>query len=86
MRHLVLFSAVALAVTPVASAFAQTAPQAEPKKVDPNEIVCEKQEDTGSRLSSHRICKTRAEWAEERRTNRMDVDKMQTQRGTESPH
>ena len=85
MRHLVFVSAIGLAVTPVASAFAQTPPQAQPKKLDPNEVVCERQEDTGSRLSSHRICKTRAEWAEERRGNRMDIDKIQTQRGTNSP-
>jgi invasion protein IalB len=79
--------AAALAISPVASApaFAQAAPQngqkASKDSHDPNEVVCEKQEETGSRLSSHKVCMTRAQWAEQRRMNRMDIDKMQTQRG-----
>jgi invasion protein IalB len=68
------------------SLLAQVAPQqpqaqSAHKVPDPNELVCEKTEDTGSRLSSHRICKTRAEWAEEKLSQRMDLDKLQTQRG-----
>ena len=47
---------------------------------DPNEIVCERQQQLGSRLATERVCKTRAEWAEERRAQRMDVDKAQMQR------
>lgn len=85
MRNLSLVSAVALAVSGISSAaaIAQASPQAAApgvKTPDPNEIVCEKQEEIGSRLASHRVCKTRAEWAEERRLNRMDIDKIQTQR------
>jgi hypothetical protein len=48
---------------------------------DPNEIVCEKQPVIGSRLATHRICMTRAQWAEQRRTDRMDLEHIQTQRG-----
>lgn len=85
MRQLLLVSAVALAISPVASAplFAEATQQAAPQAKntpDPNEVVCEKEEETGSRLSAHRVCKTRAEWAEERRLNRMEIDKVQTQR------
>ena len=47
---------------------------------DPNEIVCERQQELGSRIASVRVCKTRAEWAEDRRAQRMDVDKAQMQR------
>lgn len=47
------------------------------KKGDPNEVVCEKQEVLGSRLAVKRICKTRAEWAEQRRADREMVDKTQ---------
>jgi hypothetical protein len=80
-------SAAALAISPVASApaFAQATPQnaqkASKDSHDPNEVVCEKQEETGSRLASHKVCMTRSQWAEQRRLNRMDIDKMQTQRG-----
>ncbi len=51
------------------------------KSHDPNEVVCERQEETGSRLSAHRVCQTRAQWAEQRRLDRQDVDHAQTQRG-----
>lgn len=71
------------------AAFAQSAQPAQqtakPAK-DPNEIVCEKQEVIGSRLNFQKICKTRAEWTEERRASRMDLDKAQTLRGTSTPH
>lgn len=61
---------------------AQPAPrqQAGTTARDPNEIVCERQQELGSRIASVRVCKTRAEWAEERRAQRMDVDKAQIQR------
>jgi hypothetical protein len=58
---------------------------AKPAK-DPDEIVCERQEVIGSRLATQRVCKTRAEWAEEKRLNRMDVEKAQTMRSTDSAH
>jgi hypothetical protein len=84
MRRLEFVTAVSLLISPVAAtpAFAQVVPVAPQSKNahDPNEVVCEKEEETGSRLSSHRVCKTRAEWAEERRLNRADIEKIQTQR------
>ena len=61
-------------------AFAEGTQQQSSKK-DPNEVVCERQEEIGSRLSSVRVCKTRAEWAEERRLTRQDIERAQTQRG-----
>ena len=36
---------------------------------DPDRMVCERQKETGSRLSS-RVCKTAAEWEQERLENR----------------
>lgn len=85
MRRFGRIGAAALLISYVLSvpAFAQQGADQQKKKLrDPNEVVCEKQEELGSRLSSTKICKTRAEWAEERRLQRMDVDKMQTQRGS----
>ena len=52
------------------------------KKTDPNEVVCEKIEVLGSRLAVKRVCKTRSEWAEQRRLDRQGIDKAQTQRGS----
>ena len=83
MRKLLITTAASLLIG-AAPAFAQgTQPaQLQPAKPakDPNEIVCEKQEVIGSRLNFQKICKTRAEWAEERRSSRMDLEKTQVQR------
>ena len=86
MRHLIFLTAAVLTVSGAASApaFAQTASQtpsnAENKIPDPNEVVCEKERDSSSRLVVNKVCMTRAQWAEQRRLNRMDIDKLQTQR------
>lgn len=49
-----------------------------PKKVkDPNEVVCEKQEVLGSRLAVRRVCMTRSQWEEQRRSDRDLVQKSQ---------
>jgi hypothetical protein len=54
-----------------------TGVKAKPKS-DPNKIVCETVETLGTRLGGHRECKTRAQWAEERRINRETIDRSQT--------
>jgi hypothetical protein len=87
MRKLLITIAPAVLVTGMsAPAFGQSAPPAQAQQQaakparDPNEIVCERQQELGSRIASARVCKTRAEWAEERRAQRADVDKAQMQR------
>jgi len=46
-------------------------PSAKPaRKDDPNQMVCERQPVLGSRLAARRVCQTRAQWAEQRRTER----------------
>lgn len=47
---------------------------------DPNETICMYVAETGSRLSRVRVCMTRAQWAESRRTTRQGVERTQTQR------
>lgn len=88
MRKLMI-TTVAAVLGMSAPALAQSAQPAQPQQAqeqgaktarDPNEIICERQQELGSRIASARVCKTRAEWAEERRTQRMDVDKAQIQR------
>ena len=88
MRKLMFTTAAAVlgksapAVAQSASPVLPSQPQQQGAKParDPNEIVCERQQQLGSRLATQRVCKTRAEWAEERRAQRMDVDKAQMQR------
>lgn len=48
---------------------------------NPNEVICQKQEITGSRLGSKRVCKTRAEWADANLQDRQEVSRVQTGRG-----
>jgi hypothetical protein len=50
------------------------------KTRDPNEVICEKQQEIGSRLASKRVCMTRSQWQEQRRLDRQDLDKAQMQR------
>jgi hypothetical protein len=78
-------AAVLLAAPAVsAPAFAQASPQPQQQNAkparDPNEIVCERQKETGSRLASTKVCKTRAQWAEDQRADRMTIEKIQTER------
>ena len=77
-----LAGAVLAAVVSATPAMAENSAPPPGKTVDPNEIVCEKQEVMGSRLGSKRVCMTRAEWAEQRRLDRQDIDHAQTMRGT----
>jgi hypothetical protein len=47
---------------------------------DPTQTICEKVEEIGTRLSAKRVCMTRAEWAEQRRRNREEIEKAQQTR------
>ena len=48
---------------------------------DPNERICEKQPVLGSRLTTRRVCATRAEWEEMRRLDKDAIDRAQAQIG-----
>ena len=79
-----MLSAMALGTTAIQAqgiASAAQPPAGVAKKTDLNEIVCERQKIPGTRLASAKVCKTRAEWAELRRQDRMDLERVQTQRG-----
>lgn len=47
---------------------------------DPNQMICRTIRETGSLLGRSRICKTRAQWEEERRVTRQNIDRAQTTR------
>ena len=46
---------------------------------DPNEKVCQVITPVGSRLSTKKVCATRAEWAEKKRQDREATERAQTQ-------
>lgn len=43
-------------------------------------ILCRSLAETGSRLATKRLCLTRAEWAERKRIERMDLERAQANR------
>jgi hypothetical protein len=82
---LVRGGAALLAILISIPAIAQTTPPASSppaqKPLDPNQVICEKQEVVGSRLATRRVCHTRAQWADLKLEDRQAIDKMQTNRG-----
>lgn len=71
----------ALALPAAAGAAESTTASNGKKALDPNEVVCRKQEVLGSRLKSVRVCRTRAEWADARNETRGEIERVQIQRG-----
>jgi len=69
-----------------APAFAQTQAAGQSgqgaKPKDPNRIICEKVQDTGSRVATSKVCLTALQWEEKRRADRLAVEDAQ-QRQTE---
>lgn len=55
------------------------------KTHDPNEVICEKTEQIGSRLMMNRVCMSRSQWAEQKRLTRQEIDKAQTARDLTHP-
>ncbi len=85
---LTLAAILALAAAPAFAADPQPAsPPATPSepphhttssRVDPNEVVCKRQEESGTRLGGTRICHTRQEWSDIAIAARSSVNDMQT--------
>ena len=57
------------------------APAATGKAQNPNEMICEKQDATGSRLAKRRVCMTRSQWADIKLQDRQEIEKVQIRRG-----
>ncbi len=81
---LIVFGA-ALAISQTSIAQTATPSQSQPSAIaqtagpDMNEVVCERQEVTGSRLARKKVCMTRAEWADLRLQDRQATEKVQLQ-------
>ena len=81
MKLLFLAAAAALTAGP---AFAQTpaaggATQAD-NGLDPNEMVCRRIQESGSRLNAARVCMTRQQWVDYQRQQRADTEQSQNRR------
>jgi len=70
-------TSLALAASPVL-AQAQTNNKPAPSSTkDPNRIICQRIEETGSRVASKRVCMTAQQWEEQRRSDREYVEDAQ---------
>lgn len=79
MTKLIVFSALMAATAAWAEpAATNNAPAV--ANFDPNQMICQNVAETGSRLSHVRICKTRAQWDEEHRTSRQNIEHSQGSR------
>jgi hypothetical protein len=78
LKFVALAAVLAIGATPaIAQApSAGTAPPAA-KAEDPNKKICERVEETGTRLGGRRVCKTKAEWAAERAESRRELERAQ---------
>jgi hypothetical protein len=47
---------------------------------DPNEIICQKIEQLGSRIAKKRVCLTRSQWADQQLQDRQELERVQVQR------
>lgn len=86
-RGLLCISMVAMLAASPASALPdpqqQTqAPAADASKAKKqNDVVCEVEEVTGSRLGAKRVCATRSQWQQRAQSDRQAIEKDQTQVG-----
>jgi hypothetical protein len=77
MRFLTL-SATGVALVATA-ALAQPSDEGRGPNNDPNQIVCVKEGEIGSRLTMRRVCRTRAEWTELKTQTRRVIEKVQNE-------
>src|SRR6059058_5596467 len=79
LKPLALVMMIALAAPAAAQGTVPQQSVPASKDKDPNRIICERQEEIGTRLGGKKVCKTAAQWDEERRLQREDVQKYQQQ-------
>jgi hypothetical protein len=81
IRLYVTIAALALGCAGPALAAGGEAPTQRSQTADSQqEVVCQVQRVTGSRLAAKRVCMTRAQWADQRRQQREDVQRAQGSR------
>lgn len=70
----ILVSATAaIAQAPTETPSTQTVDQS-----DQDQVVCRRVEQIGSRISARRVCRTRAQWAEEQDESRKVIERIQS--------
>jgi hypothetical protein len=78
---MLVLTTASLAAAPTAAGAQAQSTTATTAAPDPNEVVCEREEVTGSRLAHRKVCMTRSQWQDTRRQDRTAVEKVQMNRG-----
>jgi hypothetical protein len=81
MMRLLTLSATS-AVLVATAALAQPADEARGPENDPNQIVCIKEKQIGSRLATQKVCRTRAQWEQYRSQTRQVIERVQNNKAT----
>ena len=80
-RRVAILAAAACMVISAAPTVAQTQATGQSgqgaKPKDPNRIICEKVQDTGSRVATSKVCMTAQQWEEKRRNDRAYIEDSQ---------
>lgn len=77
MRKTMILALAALGATAAAAQTpGQSAVPVKPAK-DPNKMICEREEETGSRLAARKVCLTREQWEMRRRDHRNELERAQ---------
>jgi hypothetical protein len=63
-----------------------SATPAHTSRLDPNEVICKREDVSGSRLGGARICHTRQQWADIAAQYREATDRLQQNSVTNGPH
>ena len=77
------FAALSMTAAPAMAQSQPAAPAQQPQAAKPayaDQMVCETQEEIGSRLSTHKICHTRSQWAQIHQDQRSNTEHTQMQR------
>jgi hypothetical protein len=66
------------AADPIQPTTPQAAPQTAPKTPGPDDVICKREEETGSRIPGAKVCHTRREWDQMSADARDGVDGVQS--------
>lgn len=80
MKRLVLLIVAVGATASVVQLDARPRDKGSKSTYDPDQMVCTRQRDTGSRVMQSRVCMTQREWEIFRREQRQAIDRAQTSR------
>jgi hypothetical protein len=84
-QFLVAAAVAGTALPTLAQAPASQSPPATQKPNVAEEVICKKEESTGSRIGAKRVCMTRTQWADRLLQDRQELERAQTQRGAVAP-